>query len=344
MHRSSLASLAAIVAGIVGLIAAASGIGEPRQRNVATAALASLTAPPEPTTESSQVTTIHATTVSSSTTTTTTTSTRTVAPPSTAAPATAAATPTARAARPRPVTAVSRPVVILYGDSLAWEAGDAFAFALAARPDVVVHQRSFGGTAICDWLPAMRDDLVALRPGVVIVQFSGNNFTTCMHDADGAALVGNALVERYRADALTVAATFEGRDVAVVFAGTPLPRSHSDESPSIVDRVNEVYRDVAARSEIADYADAGAALLVDGAWTATLPCLPAEPCDGADGRNVVRAPDGLHFCPVGGRADGGVTAVCPVWSSGAFRFGAALARPVLDRWNGSHMRPATDAR
>ena len=51
------------------------------------------------------------------------------------------------------------------------------------------------------------------------------------------------------------------------------------------------------------YVDAGAAVLDEGRWTETLSCLPSEPCVGGTdplGRavNVVRAPDGVHFCPV----------------------------------------------
>ena len=47
-----------------------------------------------------------------------------------------------------------RPLVILYGDSLAWEARDYFRFTLtAAGADVEV--RTMGGTAICDFLETM---------------------------------------------------------------------------------------------------------------------------------------------------------------------------------------------
>jgi len=59
----------------------------------------------------------------------------------------------------------------------------------------------------------------------------------------------------------------------------------------------------------------------------------AQPCEGgcsSDGLpvNVVRAP--VHFCPVSGDAVRGVTDDCPVWSSGAYRYGRALAQPVID--------------
>lgn len=38
----------------------------------------------------------------------------------------------------------------------------------------------------------------------------------------------------------------------------------------------------------------------DGAFAWTLPCPSFEPvCGGENGDNVVRAPDGVHFCPSG---------------------------------------------
>ena len=68
----------------------------------------------------------------------------------------------------------------------------------------------------------------------------------------------------------------------------------------------------------------------------SMPCLPTEPCTGgydATGTpvNVVRAPDGGHFCAGAPAAVHGVTAACPVWSSGAWRFGNAMAAPVIQQ-------------
>jgi len=229
------------------------------------------------------------------------------------------------------VAPLANSTVVLYGDSLAWEARGAFALAFADRPGVQIHERTFGGTAICDWLAAMADDAATLRPGAVVVEFSGNNFTPCMHDDAGQPLTGDALVERYAADAAAVVATFAPHDTQVIFAGAPVarPADPSTDGDSIISRLNERYALVAHSSDAVRYVDAGASVLAGGSWTATLPCLTGEPC-GADGTNVVRAPDGLHFCPASGDAERGVTGDCPVWSSGAFRFGAALAAPVLE--------------
>ncbi len=116
-----------------------------------------------------------------------------------------------------------RPVVMLYGDSLAWEARQVFENALADQPVEVV-TRTFGGTAICDWHDEMTEDAATLRPGLVVIEFVGNNYTSCMQDPAGDALVGAALVDRYTADAETAIATFASIDAQVVLAGAPIAR------------------------------------------------------------------------------------------------------------------------
>jgi hypothetical protein len=45
--------------------------------------------------------------------------------------------------------------------------------------------------------------------------------------------------------------------------------------------------------------------------------------------NVVRAPDGVHFCPTGKPSVGGRTIPCDSYSSGAWRYGAAILKPLL---------------
>jgi hypothetical protein len=229
---------------------------------------------------------------------------------------------------------LTRPVVVLYGDSLAWEARHVFEQALADQP-VTVIARTFGGTAICDWHDEMAEDAATLQPGLVVIEFVGNNYTPCMRDADGAPLVGTSLVERYADDAESAVATFRAIDAQVVLAGAPISRPETATLDLHHAPLNAVYAALGRRLEGVRYVDAGAAVLDDGAWTDSLPCLPVEPCADASlesgtERNVVRAPDGLHFCPASSAAERGVTGDCPVWSSGAFRFGTALAGPVLE--------------
>jgi hypothetical protein len=52
-------------------------------------------------------------------------------------------------------------------------------------------------------------------------------------------------------------------------------------------------------------------------------------CTGSSGSNVVRSPDGIHFCPVGKVTIRGRKDICDVYSSGAFRFAAAMLSAAL---------------
>jgi hypothetical protein len=193
--------------------------------------------------------------------------------------------------------------------------------------------RTYGGTALCDWLPAMRADAATLHPAAVVIEFSGNAFTPCMHDVQGQALSGAGYYAKYASDALAAILTFAADDTKVYFAGAPIPLSAVLIHEPNANRLNELYASLADISNV-HYIDAGASVLNHGQWTETLPCLPDESCTGGTnaegmGVNVVRAPDGRHFCPEEPPAVQGVTASCGVWDSGAFRYATAMAGPVI---------------
>jgi hypothetical protein len=173
----------------------------------------------------------------------------------------------------------------------------------------------------------MRDDASELRPDAVVIELSGNAFTPCMRDADGAAFTGEAFYTKYATDAGEALRIFAATRARVYFVGTPISRRAAEAHDPNAGRLNALYSEVANLAG-AHYVDAGAAVLDHGRWTATLPCLEGEPCTG-DRVNLVRAPDGTHFCPTAGEAAQGVTGVCTVWSSGAYRFGTAMAAPVI---------------
>lgn len=226
--------------------------------------------------------------------------------------------------------------VVLYGDSLASEAAVHFRNALAEAGVTSVKLQTFGGTAICDWLDRMRTDAAELRPTAVVVEFSGNALTPCMTDASGRSLADDtpSYHQKYLGDAEAVLEIFAATGTRVYFAGAPITRQAEESGQIDPGWLNQLYEGIAGSSDDVRYVDSGRSTLLRNRWTATLPCLPDEPCTGgvdAAGTpvNVVRSPDGSHFCPGAPDAQRGVTQECPVWSSGAYRYGNAMAAPVL---------------
>src|SRR5437660_525624 len=110
--------------------------------------------------------------------------------------------------------------VILYGDSLAFEARDFFALSLQRDSDVEVVDRTYGGTAICDRLDRMRQDLHDLQPSAVVLEFVGNNVTPCMRGPTGP-LTADDLLRKYRDDARTATRIFAGAGVRVYWMCAP---------------------------------------------------------------------------------------------------------------------------
>jgi hypothetical protein len=224
--------------------------------------------------------------------------------------------------------------VILYGDSLSSESHGYFAEYLMRHGITDVLTNTFGGTALCDYLDAMRQDAAAFHPTTVVIEFSGNAFTPCMQDENGVAATGDDYFARYRDAATEALRIFAPSGTHVYFVGTPASRNTMETHDPDADRLSRLYASL-SKLGLSTYVDAGAAVLDHGNWTETLPCLADEPCGGTTDAagtpvNVVRAPDGTHFCPASPGAVRGVTGECPVWSSGAFRFGTAMATPVVD--------------
>jgi lysophospholipase L1-like esterase len=220
--------------------------------------------------------------------------------------------------------------VVLWGDSLTWESRGVVQTALSDRSDLRFETRAFGGTAPCDWLT----DMAARAAGVdvAVLQFSGNSYGNCMKDpGTGELLEGDAVVDKYERDVRYAIEQFRSHGARVLLVGSPPPPDATVAEPRVA--VQQVYRALAVRIGGVDYVEAAAAVLDRGRWTATLPCLPVEDeSRGCRGDHIrVRAPDGLHFCPVVLPTDDGVVGGCPVWSSGAYRFGNAIADAIDER-------------
>lgn len=227
--------------------------------------------------------------------------------------------------------------IALFGDSLAWEAQPYWIELARQLKDGPHTYDSFGGTAICDWLTRMSEVEAQYHPSAVQLQFSGNNLSPCM---DGYKLYSSRYYEKYKSDALAAIKIFTTGRAHVFLVGAPITRS--DQSVPDWQRLNQLYQQIAAADpEHVTDVDAGAAVEGPGhTYTDTLPCLKDEPCTGpvVDGvhTNIVRSPDGTHFCPVEEGDEAGVVGKCPVYSSGAYRYAKAMIDALMTPKSSDH--------
>jgi hypothetical protein len=179
----------------------------------------------------------------------------------------------------------------MYGDSLLEQASP-----YVRSTDQV---RAFGGTALCDWIDNMAQAAAIEQPQVMVVEFVGNDLTQCMSGSNSP----DQVRAKYEADA---AALKRQVDVPILWVGPPQFRNGPPPTSGLFDSEPR-------------FVDAGAALLDDGRYTDTLPCLPDEGADRGckNGRIAVRAADGAHFGTSAGR-----------YSSGGRRFADAIDEAV----------------
>lgn len=246
--------------------------------------------------------------------------------------------------RPAPPPPPPPPTVIVYGDSLTVGSSSFIEAGIAARrPGWRIVIRMFSGSAICDWFGHMQQD-GNLNARLVVIQFSGNTFTPCMAGIPGGG--SPAQLAKYTADANTAASIWAGRGVKVLFVGNPGPFLEPPPLAPAPHLLDAVYASVAST-----WAGSGAsfsnapemALAVPDpsnpgqyVFPLRMPCLPSEAgrpecvLDLTDNAFKIQVRDGLppdagdptlrgHFCPIAHALP------CPVYASGALRFGDAIA-------------------
>lgn len=215
----------------------------------------------------------------------------------------------------RPMAAAADEVVLV-GDSLAQETSPYLERQLGDTPLV---EQYWGGTAPCDWLGK---DFHATADSVVVISFTGNSLTPCMAGDDGEFLHGRALIDKYWADVGALVAGIRSTGARVVLVGQPQrgpAATAGTEAAMEVEGINEMYAAL-AQADGVSFVDAGAAVETrDGDYATSLPCLPGEVQCGILGDNVVRNDDGVHLC------HGAAPDPCAEYSSGAYRFAAAIA-------------------
>ena len=173
----------------------------------------------------------------------------------------------------RPTPSKSRGPVLVYGDSLIEQATP-----YLQSTDQV---RAFGGTALCDWVDKMARAANVEQPSMMVVEFVGNDLTPCMQGYQ----TPDQVRAKYEAD---MARLKQLVDAPILWVGAPAFR---DRAPTTLGLYSSEQR----------FVDAGDAVLADGAYTDTLPCLADEgQIQGCvNGRIRVRASDGAHFATSG---------------------------------------------
>jgi len=181
--------------------------------------------------------------------------------------------------------------VLVYGDSLIEQASP-----YLQSTDQV---RAFGGTALCDWVDKMARAATVEQPSVMVVEFVGNDLTPCMNGYQ----TPDQVQAKYEAD---MARLKRRVGAPILWVGAPAFR---DRAPATL----------GLYSSEPKFVDAGEAVLADGAYTDTLPCLADEgSIQGCvNGRIRVRASDGTHFATSGSG-----------YSAGGRRFADAIDNAV----------------
>ncbi|MCM3882634.1 hypothetical protein [Frankia sp. R82] len=207
------------------------------------------------------------------------------------------------------------PRVVLWGDSLAWEAEPVFTREVQADRKATALVRTWGGTAPCDWLSDVPVQIHAFHPTVTALAFSGNQGSACMRGRD--------LIGAYRADISHAIDLLTTAGVAVVLVEAP-PRADQPVDAAGRTALDRVWQQLAVEHPHVTVAAAGRTVTDNGRFTPTLRCRAGETC-GPSGFVTVRGPDGTHFCPVTMPP----MVRCPIPSPGAARYGTAIAQATL---------------
>jgi hypothetical protein len=217
----------------------------------------------------------------------------------------------------------------MFGDSLSFEAKASIKGAFYGNPNYMIELHPQPGKAPCDFIPKVTSAFTKYHYEWLVIETVGNSQTACMRIPGACSRCylpygSPEWLAKYRTDLNTLVdlATNQGTKFLFIspppFAGTigeKLNATYSTIEPQLLlDRPTISYTD-GPRLSVADA----------GAFAAQLPCLPEEAglTDCVGGMIPVRAPDGIHFCPTG------YANPCPVYSSGAIRFGRATGSAIL---------------
>ena len=217
--------------------------------------------------------------------------------------------------------------VVVVGDSLLYESKQTMREGL---PGVRLEIHAFPGGALCDFLPVLRTDLERSEPSLVVIETVGNSAAPCLA---GAGVLGSkTFADRYTRDLRELVNAARASRAEVLIVDPPPIGGLAADSNAELARLGARWRREFFGVPGVHFTDGPPRAVSDqGQFAATLPCLAEEghrpECNA--GRIAVRDPYfGLHFCRVLYPDDRAFRRGCTEYSSGAVRYGRALADAI----------------
>ncbi len=226
-----------------------------------------------------------------------------------------------------PSTPTRRIDVAAYGDSLLTEARAPMVAGLRRGSTIV---RGEPGRAPCDLVRTLRTDLARYRPHLVMLETVGDALTPCIRDRGAFGSRAHVDATLDDVEGFVDVARDAGAKVLLV-APPPIGGRAARDNRWVSALGLGLTRIAGTRRGVSAVQGPRTAVAPDGVFAATLPCLPDEAGrpDCHTGRIAARDPYfGIHFCPVGYPDDAAIFHGCAVYSSGARRFGRALAAAI----------------
>ncbi|MEI7888726.1 MAG: hypothetical protein WCI34_00330 [Actinomycetes bacterium] len=219
--------------------------------------------------------------------------------------------------------------VNLYGDSLSVESAPFIKAALAKSGKVSFLSRAESGSAPCDWRGIIQHDVSTRPPDVALVETYGNNASACQRGVGGTRPVFDTpgYWRMYHKDLDQLIKSFP-RSTYVILLSAPAAAMDMKTGHSHKAHMLALMRSIAHTRRNVTAVNAGGRLeFPAGHFARILPCVAKTPCPNhpKPGMAVVRAKDGLHFCPVIIWAKLKLLEHCPVVAYGAWRYGLIQA-------------------
>jgi hypothetical protein len=218
---------------------------------------------------------------------------------------------------------------LVIGDSLVLESAVPLQRQVERHDGWAASVHAYGGSAPCDWISWLPDDLASFHPTIVGISTVGNWYpSACM---TGIAPNSPEFWAKYRADLSTLIGLVKEAGAHVVLF-TPPPMRGATRNAISKQMVVELEA-LAAKHHVA-VANGTRTVLGGATYMPVQPCRPDETATMGchDGTIAVRtqppAPDaGLHLCPTGLLL--ATDFRCASYSSGEVRFAEAVTRALL---------------